>query len=155
MPKPPSPSGCSKRHKVPGRGFRGRGAAPGAALGICPGWAPLSLGQVLIAFNHHLPSSLSSPQPERSPAERDVLCSPWSCREVLSQPYNPVHTAAGINPWGKAGAVMEGGTRLKKENSCEKAGNSFTGPKCCVRLVNINNSHGDAPSSCISIGFKP
>lgn len=90
MPKSPSPDGCSTVAV----------AAP----------APLSLGQVLVGFNHHLPSSLLSPG--QSQAEQQLLCSPWSCREVLPESLTALLTSvlcsAVINPCGKAAAVMGG-----------------------------------------------
>lgn len=114
MPKSPSPSGCSKRHKVPDSLFQERGRTvlleqPWAAAGAGAAPAPLSLGQELIEFNHHLPSSLSSPWAGDEPRQADrALLTLVLQGGALPEPYDPVLTGAGINPCGKAVAMMQG-----------------------------------------------
>lgn len=107
MPKPPSPVGAPGGTKHLAEVPEGQNCAPGQPWAAALAVPPLSW-EVLTGFSHHLPSSLSSPWPETSPGRQDVLCWPCSCREVLSRALDPVHTGAGINPWGKAVAVMGG-----------------------------------------------
>lgn len=112
MPKSPSPSGCSKRQKVPDSLFQERGqncswSSPGQPLGLGLLLLP-SLGQERMEFNHHLPSSLSSPWAGTSQGKQNALCSPRPAGRCSPEPYDPVHIGAGINPCGKAVAMMQG-----------------------------------------------
>lgn len=70
---------------------------PWAAAVAVAAPAPLSLGQVLIGFNHHLPFSLSSPwaRDEPSQAEPALLTLVLQGGAFL-EPYNLVHIGAPL-----------------------------------------------------------
>lgn len=85
---------------------------PWAAAVAAPAPAPLSLGQVLIGFIQHLPSSLSSPRAREEPSLAEPALLPWSCREgsprALRSSSQRCSARAVINPCGKAASMMGG-----------------------------------------------
>ncbi|KAI1231698.1 hypothetical protein IHE44_0007329 [Lamprotornis superbus] len=92
--------GCSQGHRAPDSFWRWvQNCAP----------APLSGA---VGSNHHLPSSLSCPRARAEPSQQKLLCSPWSCRELLPESLTVLVTSvlcsALMNPCGKAAAMMGG-----------------------------------------------
>lgn len=89
MPKSPSQSGCSKRHKAPHGLFQEVGAelcswsSPRAAAWLL--LLPSLWGKCLQGPTIASPPPCHLPGPEMSRAKPNLLCSPWSCREVLSK----------------------------------------------------------------------